>query len=225
MDFVKRLLWCALGLSMFAFGLYMGTQASIVGLASWNCFTVGVAQVTGSLYGTVSIITGLVILGIDLLLREKIGLATVVNIFLIGKSVDLFQSLNIIPKIENFWIGLLVFLASQFVLALASYIYIRPGMGAGPRDSLMRGLNRKLPKLPVGVVRFSIELFAVAVGAICGAKIGVGTVIGAFGVSVAIQLVFKWFKFDIKTVRQESVIETFKNLYQQIKGGKKHEKS
>ena len=225
MNFVKRVLQVCVGLLLFAFGLYMGLQANI-GLASWNCFTEGVAAQLGVSYGTVSIVTGLIILAIDLCIKEKIGIATIINIFLIGKAVDLFKFLNIIPLIKNFWLGLAIFLVSQLVIALASYMYIKPGMSAGPRDSLMRGLNRIFPKMPVGIVRFSIELFAVVVGAVCGAKIGVGTIIGAFGVSLAVQLVFKWFKFDIKSVRQETAIESLKGFYLELKGGRrKNEKN
>ena len=50
-----------------------------------------------------TVLTGLGILVVDCLLGEKIGVATVLNTLLVGKFVDLFDALGLVPKLDNFF--------------------------------------------------------------------------------------------------------------------------
>ena len=67
-----RILYAALGLFIFAFGVYLTIQAN-VGLAPWDAFSMGVSYHVPLTYGDIVTLTGFVILAIDLLLKEKIG--------------------------------------------------------------------------------------------------------------------------------------------------------
>lgn len=104
-----------------------------------------------------------------MLLGEKLGLGTILNMLLIGVFIDLLYGANIIPVTDNFIVGLLMVILGLFIIAFASYFYIGSGFGAGPRDSMMVALNRKTG-LPVGVCRGTIELLAVFVGWRLGGK-------------------------------------------------------
>ncbi|HRV33784.1 MAG TPA: hypothetical protein P5281_05575, partial [Anaerovoracaceae bacterium] len=84
--------------------------------------------------------------------------------------------------------------------------------GCGPRDSLMTALSKRLPNAPIGVIRGIIEGSAVVVGFLLGAKIGLGTIISMFGISFIIQLVFGFLKFDVKKVRHENAVESFRKM-------------
>lgn len=87
----------------------MGIQAN-VGLAPWEAFSMGIFYKTGMLYGDIVVLTGVVIIVIDFLLKEKIGFGTVLNAIMIGKVVDLCNWLDFIPKMENFAAGVAVLL-------------------------------------------------------------------------------------------------------------------
>lgn len=190
----------------------MSIQAN-VGLAPWDAFSMGVSNLTGISYGNISILTGIVILIVVAgFLKEKIGIGTILNTVLIGIMVDFMQSMNLIPFMNNYFLGTLMLLLSQVVVSLATYFYISPGMGCGPRDTLMVGLGKKFPTVPIGAIRGSIEGTVLLIGYLLGAKVGLGTVIAVFGISFILQYTFKLLKFDIKAVVHENIFETFINL-------------
>jgi uncharacterized membrane protein YczE len=60
----------------------------------------------------------------------------------------------------------------------------------------------------VGLCRCIIEGFALLLGWILGGYAGIGTLILAFGVGVAIQIVFSLLHFNVRAIRQESISET-----------------
>lgn len=66
-----------------------------------------------------------------------------------------------------------------FGIALSGFgtaLYITCGLGAGPRDGWMIGLVNRT-RFRLWKIRFSIELFAIAIGFALGGRIGVGTVL------------------------------------------------
>lgn len=207
-----RFIRCVFGLAVSAFGSYMSIQAN-VGLAPWDAFSIGVGVATGLTKGTIYILTGVLILGLDLALRGKIGFGTLLNTFLIGTFIDLYSNLNVIPEFQNFGWGIVMMLAGQFILCVGIVWYMAPGLGAGPRDTLMVQLGKRLKKLPIGVVRGFIEATVLVIGWLLGAKVGVGTIIAVFGISFILQLTLKLFNFDVKTVYHESVIETTARIF------------
>lgn len=207
----KRLLRVLLGVSLYGLGVYLSIQANI-GLAPWEAFHSGVSIVTGMTYGNVSVAMGLIILLIDVLLKEKIGLGTVLNTILVGKVVDLLQAVRLVPKAGNTLPGIAVLLLGQFVICYATYFYISAGMGSGPRDSLMVALGKRLPKVPIGVTKGIIEGTVLLIGWALGAKIGLGTVISVLSLSLILQWTFNALRFKVREVRHESVLETLRAL-------------
>ncbi len=209
--YIKRTAVLVCGLFLFAFGSYLGIQANI-GLAPWEAFSMGVSHVSGVSFGNVVVFTGLAILAVDVILKEKIGVGTILNTLLIGKFTDFFIAANIIPQAQNFWLGVFMMLAGQFVLCVGSYFYIKTAMGCGPRDSLMVALAKRARRLPVGTVRGVIEGGVLLIGWLLGAKIGAGTVIAAFGISFILEGTFRMFNFDVKSVVHEGVFDSFSRL-------------
>ncbi len=211
-NYLKRSMKLLFGLFLYAIGLQLSVHANI-GLAPWDAFSIGVSYITGITYGNVSILTGIVIIIVVAgFLKEKIGLGTILNTILIGVFFDLIQSINLIPFMTNFFSGILMLLSGQVIVSLATYFYISSGMGSGPRDTLMVALIKLFPKVPIGVIRGSIEGTVLIVGFLLGAKVGIGTVIAVFGIGFMLQITFKLLKFDIKTVVHENIFETFINV-------------
>lgn len=210
-NYIKRILRTVLGLFCFAAGSYCVISAN-VGLGAWEAFHMGVSYYVPLSYGNISVLTAFVIMGIGYLLKEPIGIGTILNTILIGKFIDLFMYLNILPLMKNFVGGIALLLLGQFIVAIGSYFYIGSGLGCGPRDSLMTALCKRLPTWPVGVIRGIIEGSALLVGFLLGAKVGIGTIISIFGISFIIQIVFSVLKFDIKSVKHENLAQSIRFL-------------
>lgn len=212
MSYLKRFARVIFGLAVFSFGSYLNIQANI-GLAPWEAFGVGVSKVLPISYGDVILYSGLIILVIDFLLKEKLGLGTVLDVLLVGKLVDLYSSLNIVPMQTSFVPGLFMLLLGQFLLCVGSVFYIGAGLGCGPRDALMVALGKRLNKFPIGLVRALIEGCVLLTGWLLGAKIGAGTIIAVFGIGFMLQFTFRLFRFDVKGVKHESILTTFMNIF------------
>ena len=207
--YTKRFSRLLLGLLLYGLGTYLVIQANI-GLAPWEAFSMGFSLLTGLGFGDIVVISGLIIVGVDILLKEKIGFGTLLNAILIGKFVDLFAWLDLVPPMGSYLTGIPLLLASQVVIALASFLYIGAGLGCGPRDALMVALGKRLPKAPIGLVRGGLEGTVLLIGWLLGAKVGLGTVIAVFGIGFVIQYTFQLLRFNVKAVHHENLLDTVK---------------
>ena len=160
-DFYFRLLRLIWGIFLYALGIVITINAHI-GYAPWDVFHMGISKTLGISFGTASIFVGVFIVIITVLLGEKIGLGTILNMLLIGIFIDILLSFNIIPISNNLFSGILTMILGLFVISLATYFYIGSAFGAGPRDSLMVSLTRKTG-LPIGICRGIIEFIAILI--------------------------------------------------------------
>lgn len=165
------------GLVLFGVGIALMVRADL-GLAPWDVLHQGVAERTGLAMGTVTILTGAVVLLLWLPIRERPGLGTLLNVLVIGLVVD--ATLAVIDAPEQMWQRIALLAVGIFVFGPGSGLYIGAGLGPGPRDGLMTGLARRGGS--VRVVRTGIELAALAIGAALGGSIGIGTL--AFALAV-----------------------------------------
>ncbi len=207
----KRIIRLLLGLVLFSLGSYLTIQANI-GLAPWEAFSMGVSTATGTSYGNILVLSGFVILIIDIILKEKVGLGTILDMLIIGKLVDLWRWVDLVPMMNKFIPGLLMMLFGQLCICVASYFYIGAGFSCGPRDALMVALGKRLTKIPIGLVRGLIEGSVLLVGWLLGAKVGAGTVIAVFGIGFILQFTFKMLHFDVKSVVQEDILQTMRGI-------------
>jgi len=210
-QFYNRLLHLIGGLALYALGIVVTMNANI-GYDPWEVLHVGIAKTTGISIGTALIIVGVIIGIIAVLLGEKLGLGTILDIVLIGVFLDIILKFHVIPLANNLATGIIMLIIGLFIIALGSYFYIKSGFGAGPRDSLMVALTRKTI-LPIGICRGIIELLAVIVGWRLGGKVGIGTVISAFAIGFCVQVTFKLLKFDVTEVKNETLGCTYKMLF------------
>jgi uncharacterized membrane protein YczE len=204
--YMKRLFNLFLGLTLYALGIVFAIQAQI-GYAPWEVFHVGMSNTLGISIGTASILAGVVIGAIGIFLGEKVGIGTILNMFLIGMILDWIMILDFIPVANNFTLGLFMLILGLFTIALGSYFYIGSAFGAGPRDGLMVALTR-LTKLPIGVCRGGVEIIAVIIGWKLGGMVGLGTIIAAFGIGFCVQLTFQLLHFDTTTIKHETLGQT-----------------
>lgn len=221
-EYTQRTIRLIFGLFLYGLGSYMGIQAN-VGLAPWEAFSMGIFYKTNILYGDIVVLTGVVIIVIDFILKEKIGFGTVLNAIMIGKVVDICNWLDFIPKMHSFAAGVLVLLAGQVVICIASYFYIGAGLGCGPRDALMVAMGKRLHKLPIGLVRGILEGTVLLIGWLMGAKVGIGTVIAVFGIGTIMEYTFRILHFDVKAIKHEDFADTVRRIRGSRKGKSKEQ--
>lgn len=201
----KRLIRLMIGLTLFSIGIVILINANM-GLAPWDAFHIGLSQHTGLTFGQVSIIVGLVLLIITYHLYESIGIGTIFNIVVMGIIIDIIFHFNLIPQSNSPLSGMIMLYIGMQLIALGSYFYIGSGFGTGPRDALMVGLVR-ISKKPVGLIRAIIELTVLSLGILLGSKIGIGTLIIAFGIGPIVQITFSLLKFDVHQVKHAAFIQ------------------
>ncbi len=201
----------AAGLAVFAFGVHLTIWANI-GLAPWDCLGTGIALHTPLNYGLAMTAVSVLILGIDLLLGERIGFGTVIDALLTGNLVQLWSDLNPFPENENPFLGAALMLAGFVFMALGMWIYMREGQGCGPRDSLLVGLGRRMPRIPIGVVEILLWGAALLLGWLLGGPVGFGTLLSTFGAGAVMQAVYAVVRFDPRQVRHRDAAETLRIL-------------
>ena len=209
-----RFLNTAIGLFLYGLGIVITIKANI-GYAPWDVFHAGLAGKIGLSLGIVSILVSTVLVIIIAIFKEKLGLGTISNMIFVGLFIDTF--FPYIPKAENPVIGTIMLIAGLFIISIGSYFYIKSAFGCGPRDSLMVVLARRT-KLPVGLCRIMIELSATISGWLLGGMVGFGTVISAFAIGFCIQTVFRLLKFDVTSVKHETLSDTYATIRRAISG-------
>lgn len=200
---IKKLTQLLLGLLVYALGIVLTLQADM-GVTPWNTFHLGVSMKTGMTIGTTISVTGLFIIVFNIFAKEKIGVGTLLNMWLIGVFVDLILSIGLIPKATSLVGGLSLIFSGMFVIAIASWLYIGAGLGAGPRDGLMVAFMKWTGK-PVGIVRPAIEITVLIIGIFLGGQIGIGTPLIALTLGPICQIVFKAVKFDVKGIQHQYI--------------------
>lgn len=209
-NYSSRIVKMIFGLFLCATGSVITMRANL-GYTPWNCFHQGIANMTGITIGNANLYAGLVILCIDLICRERIGIGTICNMVLIGIFTDFVINTNLLPQMQSWQTGIIMMLIGMIVVACGTCLYIKSQFGAGPRDSLMVAVTRKT-KMPVGLCRIGIEATATFVGWLMGGPVGLGTLIGAFGQGACIQTVFKALNFRPTEVHHEDFSELWHNL-------------
>jgi uncharacterized membrane protein YczE len=168
----RRLVQLYIGLITFAFGEVLILEAAL-GVIPWDVLHQGLVNHFGLTVGQWSIIVGAIVLLLWIPLRERPGLGTVSNVFVIGFFVDVF--LAVVPTPGALWLRIVFLLAGIIINGVATAAYIGARLGPGPRDGLMTGLVRRTGG-SVRLVRTGIEVAVVIVGWLLGGNLGLGTV-------------------------------------------------
>lgn len=191
----RRLLQLYAGLLLYGLSMALQVQA-MLGLGPWDVFHEGVANHTGLSFGTVVVVASVGVLLLWIPLRQKPGLGTISNVFVVGIAADF--GLSFIPEGETLPVQLLMLAAGVGLNAVAGAAYLGANFGPGARDGLMTGLVRKTG-VSVGKVRTGLELTIMAIGFALGGTVGLGTIVYALSIGPLLQLMIPTFKAPAPT--------------------------
>ena len=212
-EYCKRIVICTIGLALYALGTVFGVFAGDAGTNGWNTLAIGTANVTGMSFGTAVFAIGAVLLVIDFLGKGKLGLGTFMNVLLIPWMSDIFlKTMTFIPEPPNLFVGVVYTLAGQMIIAFATVVYMRPALGAGPRDTLMVVIGKQVRKIPIGIVKFVIEIVALLAGVLMGASFGIGTVLVIALQASFFQFACKVCRFEPRDIRNEDLADTLRRV-------------
>lgn len=174
--------------------LYGASSALLVraglGLEPWNVLHQGLAELTGLTIGVVSIVVGAAVLLLWIPLRQRPGLGTVSNVFVVGLAMD--GTLALLPDARALAVRVPLLLAGIVLNGVATGLYIAADFGPGPRDGLMTGLHRRTGR-SIRLMRTGVEIAVVVTGFLLGGTIGIGTVLYAVSIGPLAQFFLRMF--------------------------------
>ncbi len=206
---IVKMLWSAFTMFFIGFGIYLQIEADI-GFPAWNALNQGFSIVFPITYGTASILIGLSIVGIDLIMKEPIGMGTLIDAVCVGLGCDFFSMLDPAPEMESLVLRIIVFCVSLFILSIGQYMYMITGLSCGPRDAFTVAVGKRCKKITIGTVNNIISAAVIAISWLMGATIGIGTVLSVFGLGMVMDWTFKMVRFEPRNVAHEDIVTTAK---------------
>ncbi len=191
------------------FGVYLTMRANI-GAAPWDVFNLGLSKSLGIIYGTASIAVSVTILLIDIAMKEPIGIAMFIDAVVVGKSVDLFNYIEIVPEPSSLPRSIAMLFVGLFIMGYTQYLYMKSALGCGPRDTLLIGLKRHISVIPIGIVSIMLLGTATLAGYLLGGPVGIGTILCALFQGPIMAFAFRTLHFNATEIRHESLPESMK---------------
>lgn len=188
----KRILMSALGVIICGISVGMFKHAAL-GVDPFQSLMSGLDAVIPIRFGTLYVIVNLVLLSFALILdRRKIGLATLINLFLLGYVAEFSQRCvrGLLPE-PTLAVRILLLAVAIVIMCLASAFYFTADLGVSTYDAVALIWSQRQQKIPFAVCRVITDLICVLGGvALCRAagftlsriagEVGVGTIITAF---------------------------------------------
>ena len=169
-------------LGVFTCGVSVGLfkQANF-GVDPFQCLSAGLDRVIPIPFGTLYMLINLALLALVFVLdKHYIGIATFINLFLMGYLIDFTQWVlrGIVPQ-PSVALRVIYLIVAIVVMCAGSSLYFTADLGVSTYDAIAlhltdRGLG------PFKIIRIITDLICVLAGFAMGCMPGVGTIITAF---------------------------------------------
>ena len=180
----SSLFFLILGLTIFGLGEGL-LIVSAAGASPWSVLAQGISLNLGLSIGTTTFIVSMIVLFFWIPLSQKPGLGTILNAIIISLMIDI--CVKFVPTPIDYIYKLIMALIAVLTVGIGGGIYLVANLGAGPRDGLMVGLQKKT-NFPIALVRAFLEITVVSIGWYLGGIVGAGTLLFAFGIGPAVAL-------------------------------------
>jgi uncharacterized membrane protein YczE len=169
---ISGVLVAGFSVGMFNFSAYGMDPFQVFAHGVWEHINIGF----GTFYMILNLIMLIFIFIID---KRKIGLGTVINIFLLGYVVE-FTSWFFATRIPNpsIWIRILFLVVGIIILCFGSSLYFIGDLGVSTYDAVALILSEK-KVARFQYCRIGSDLICTIIGFLLGATVGVGTLVTA----------------------------------------------
>jgi len=191
-NLMKRVFMSGLGVIICGISVGMFKHAAL-GVDPFQSLMSGLDAVVPVRFGTLYVIANLILLVFALIFdRHKIGLATLINLFLLGYiaeySQHLFERLLPSPALP---VRLILLGVAIVIMCLASAFYFTADLGVSTYDAVALIWSEKQQKIPFAVCRVITDFSCVLTGVLLcrtagfslqeiAGVVGIGTIITAF---------------------------------------------
>tara|TARA_B100001057_G_scaffold925_1_gene868 strand:- start:1842 stop:2489 length:648 start_codon:yes stop_codon:yes gene_type:complete len=172
------------GLTLFGLGEGL-LIVSFTGASPWSVLAQGISLNVNLSIGTITFLISVGVLILWIPLSQKPGMGTIFNALIIALMIDL--CIKFVPTPSSYVNQLILAVVSVILVGIGGGIYLVSNLGAGPRDGLMIGLQKKT-NLPIALVRATLEITVVSIGWYLGGIVGIGTLLFAFGIGPCVAL-------------------------------------
>lgn len=187
-----RILMSSLGVMIGGISVGMFRTAAL-GVDPFQSLMSGLNSMIPISFGTLYVIANVALLLFSLIVdRHKIGLATVINLTLLGYVAEYSQKLFtfLLPNL-NLIASLLLLAVAVVVMCFGSALYFNADLGVSTYDAVSLVISEKQKKVSFKVCRILSDLICVLLGVLLcrlahmswvevGAVVGIGTIITAF---------------------------------------------
>ncbi|MDF5758316.1 YitT family protein [Spongiactinospora sp. TRM90649] len=194
-----RLAMVVVGLALNGVGIAMLIQAGL-GLGAWDVLHEGLSELTGLSFGLVVILVTIVALIPWWPLKERPGIGTVLNVFIAGIVIDWILAYT--TPAEEWWVRATLMIGGVVIFALGQGMYLAPKLGAGAREGLMTGINRRFG-ISIRLTRFLIEVTILVLGVFLGGSVGLGTIVFTLAIGPLVQVGMNLFGYREETETQD----------------------
>ena len=181
---ISTFLFLCLGLTLFGLGEGL-LIVSFTGASPWSVLAQGISLNVNLSIGTITLFISIGVLLFWIPLNQKPGIGTILNALIVAVMIDI--CIKFVPTPENYIPQLIFAVIAVLITGFGGGIYLVANLGAGPRDGLMVGLQKKT-NIPIAAVRAFLEITVVTIGWYLGVTVGVGTLLCAFGIGPAVAL-------------------------------------
>lgn len=185
-----------LGTFVCAFGIQLELFSG-AGVDPLTMFEEGLGRTLGTATGNVTLGVNCVMLLLSVFInRKRIWIGTAVTALLLGPFINLcaggMAALGMLPP-AGWGAKIAMNVAGVFLCGAGIAVYMLPDFGVGAMEVVMIFLAEKL-HLPYGPVRIGMDCTWGVLGFFLGGTLGVGTVIGAFGIGASMDLCLRGLK-------------------------------
>ena len=181
---ISTFFFLCFGLTLFGLGEVL-LIVSASGASPWSVLAQGISLNIDFSIGVITLFVSIGVLLFWIPLNQKPGIGTILNALIIALMIDI--CIKFVPTPDNYISQLILAIVAVLTVGLGGGIYLVANLGAGPRDGLMVGLQKKT-NLPIAGVRAFLEITVVSIGWYLGGTVGVGTLLFAFGIGPAVAL-------------------------------------
>ena len=188
----RRILMSVFGVLICGISVGMYKRAAL-GVDPFQSLMSGLDSVLPIRFGTLYVIVCVVLLTFSLLFdRHKIGIATMINLFLLGYVAEFTQGLltRLFPELNLAGRGVLL-AVGVVVMCLSTAFYFTADLGVSVYDAISLIISERQHKVPFRFCRIISDLICVAAGTcLCRLSgfswqevtgiVGIGTIISAF---------------------------------------------